>query len=96
MYTDVAKEPETGVTGFRVAVLAKGTGIKRRTSDKLGVYSVEMIAVLVVLRWMESSRLNKVVICSDSSSVRASFRSFHSSSRQDVQYEVKSFSQSQE
>ena len=60
------------MTGIGVAVPAKGIGINRRTSDKLGVYTMEMIAMLVVLRWVESSRQNKVVICSDSSSVLAS------------------------
>ena len=88
VYTDGVKEPETGLTGIEVAVPAKGIGINRRTSDKLGVYTLEIIALLVALRWVESSRLNKVVICSDASSVLASLRSFHSNSRQDVLYEV--------
>ena len=33
IYTDGAKQPETGVTGFGVAVPAKVTGITRRTSN---------------------------------------------------------------
>ena len=54
LYTTVdgAKESETGVTGNGVAVPAKGTGINRRTSNKLDVYTIEMIAVLVALRWV--------------------------------------------
>ena len=45
VYSDGVKEPETGVTGIGVAVPAKGSGINRRTSDKLGIYTVEMIAM---------------------------------------------------
>ena len=44
VYADGAKESEPGVTGIGVAVPAKGTGINRRKTDKLGVYSVERIA----------------------------------------------------
>ncbi len=88
VYTDGSKKPETGVTGYGVAIPAKGIGINRRTSDFLGVYTVEMVAVLVALRWVEKTRQEKVLICSDSSSVLESLRSFHSKSRQDVLYEV--------
>ncbi len=88
VYTDGSKKPETGVTGYGVAIPAKGIGINRRTSDFLGVYTVEMVAVLVALRWVEKTRQEKVLICSDSSLVLESFRSFHSKSRQDVLYEV--------
>ncbi len=49
---------------------------------------MEMVAVLVALRWVEKTRQEKVLICSDSSSVLESLRSFHSKSRQDVLYEV--------
>ncbi len=88
IFTDGAKQPETEVTGFGVSVPEKGIGINRRTSDKLGVYTVEMVAVLVALRWVEETCQDKVLICSDSSSVLASLRSFQSSSRQDVLYEL--------
>jgi len=41
------------VTGYGVEIPAKGIGINRRTSDFLGVNTVEMVAVLVALRWVE-------------------------------------------
>ena len=88
LYTDGVKQPETGVTGFGVTVPAKGIGINRRTSNKLGVYTVEMVAVLVALQWVEKAGLDKALVCSDSSSVLASLRSFHSNSRQDILYSV--------
>jgi len=35
----------------------------------LGMYTVEIVAVLVALGWVEKTRLEKVLICSDSSSI---------------------------
>lgn len=88
VYTDAAKEPETEVTGLSVVVPSKGIGINRRTSNMLGVYTVEMLAILIAVRWVEKSGQHKVLVCSDSSSVLASIRSFYSKSRQDILYEV--------
>ena len=88
IYTDGAKEPETGVAGFGVAVPAKGTEINGGTSNMLGGHTVEMLAVLVALRQVEESRHNQILICSDFSSVLASLKSFQSNSRQDILYEV--------
>ncbi len=59
VYTDGSKKPETGVTGYGVAIPAKGIGINRRTSDFLGVYTVEVVAVLVALRWVEKNKTRK-------------------------------------
>lgn len=53
IYTDGAKKPETGVTGIGVAVPTRGIGINRRTTDGLGVYTVEMVAILGALKWVE-------------------------------------------
>lgn len=71
VYTDGAKNPDTGVTGFGVAVPGKGVGIYRRTGDGLGVYTAEMVAVLVALKWVEITAQKKTVICSDSASVQS-------------------------
>ena len=76
-----------GHTGLNI-INRRRIGINRRTSFKLGVYTVEMLAVLVALRWVEKTKQDKVLICSDSTSTLASIRSFHSNSRQDVLYEV--------
>ncbi len=43
------------MTGYGVAIAAKGIGIHRRTSNTEGVYTVEMLAVLVALRWAEKN-----------------------------------------
>ena len=79
------------MTGFGVVVPSKRIGFNRRTSDNLSVYTVEMLGVLVALKWVESSTVEKIVkelICTDSASVLASMRSFYSSSRQGLLYEV--------
>ncbi len=47
IYTDGTKNPETGITGIEV---------NRRTSNNLAVYTVEMVAILVALRWVEKRR----------------------------------------
>ncbi len=49
---------------------------------------MEMVAILVALRWVEKTEIVKVVICSDSAAVLVSLISFHSKSRQDILYEI--------
>lgn len=88
IFTDGSKEIETGVTGFGVVVPEKGVSLNRRTTNRLSVYTVEMVAVLMVLRWAEHARVERVLICCDSASVLTSLRSFHSGSRQGLLYEI--------
>lgn len=71
-----------------MGVPSKGIGINRRTSNMLGVYTVEMLAILIVVRWVEKTGQDKVLVCSDSSSVLASIRSFYSKRRQYILFEV--------
>lgn len=87
IYTDGTKNPETGVTGMGVVVPARGIEINRRTSNHLAVCTVEMVAILVALRWVEKAKISKVIICSDSASALVSLISFHSS-RQDILFEI--------
>lgn len=58
------------------------------TMDGLGVRSVEMVAVLVVLTWVEHAQVEKVLVCRDSASVLDSVNFFHSRSRQSMLYEI--------
>ncbi len=67
IYTDGTKNPEIGITGIGVVVPARGIEVNRRTSNNLAVYTVEMVAILVALRWVEKTKMVKVVICSDGS-----------------------------
>lgn len=52
------------------------------------VYTVEMVAVLMALRWAERAQVERMLICCDSASVLTSLRSFHSGSRQGLLYEI--------
>ncbi len=74
IYTDGAKRPETEKTGFGVAIPGKEVEISKRSSNKLGVYTVEIMAILMALQWVEKVGQEKVLICSDSLSVLASLR----------------------
>lgn len=40
----------------------------KRTSDDLSVYTVEMMAIVTALQWIEDLEMKKVILCSDSSS----------------------------
>ena len=56
-------------------------------SDHLSVFSVEMMAISVALQQIEELHLRKVVVCSDSSGVLQSLRSWVSP-RQDLLLEI--------
>ena len=88
VFTDGSKDPETGMTGFGVVVPGRQASINRRTTDGLSVYTVEMVAILIAMKWVEHAGVDRVVICSDSASVLASLRSFKSGSRQGMLYEI--------
>ncbi len=49
-------------TQKQVVAPARGTEVNRRTSNTLAVYTVEMVAILVALRWVEKTEIVKVVI----------------------------------
>ena len=42
--------PNNGKTGFGVVVPGKNIMMSKRTSDKLSVYTVEMLAILMALQ----------------------------------------------
>lgn len=88
VFTDGAKSPDTGITGFGIAVPSKNIEINRRTSDGLAVYTVEMVAILVALKWIECSKLRQVVVCSDSAAVLSSLQSFCSKTRQGMLFTI--------
>lgn len=66
VFTDGSKDPETGRTGAAMYIPANKIGIKKRTPDHLSVYTVELIAILIALQWVEENNEGKVVIASDS------------------------------
>uniref|UniRef100_A0A673MAK6 Uncharacterized LOC107721237 n=1 Tax=Sinocyclocheilus rhinocerous TaxID=307959 RepID=A0A673MAK6_9TELE len=86
IFTDGSKDPERETTGAAFLVPDWAHSIKR-TSNHLAVYTVEMIAILLSLQWVEDYKPGKVLICSDSLSVLKSLRSFKSS-HQDILFSI--------
>ncbi len=68
MYTDGSKSLETGKTGFGVFVPELGISMKKRTTDHLAIFTVELMAIIAALYWIEECGMKKVIMCSDSSS----------------------------
>ena len=60
VYTDGSKEVDRGVTGAAVVVVEEGVVISRRLSDSLSIYGVELVGVLLAMRWVEQSRVKEV------------------------------------
>lgn len=79
VYTDGSKVPYTGSTGFAFSIPTLQVSVKRRTSDHLSVYTVEMMAIATALQWIEESQIKEVIICTDSCSALIT-----SHSRQDI------------
>lgn len=80
IYTDGSKDPNSGRTGYAFTIPAQLViSTSRRTSDHVEVYTVELLAT--ALKQVEQVKL---ILCSDSSSVLLSIKSFSSQSRQDI------------
>lgn len=62
-------------------------GIAKRISNKLSVYTAEMVAIIISLQWVEQVKSLKVVICSDSAAAMQSMKSGETA-REDLLLEV--------
>lgn len=87
VYTDGSKIPENQCTGVAFSVPERNVCVNKRTTDCLGVYTVELVAVLLALQWIDDNKPGNILICSDSVSVLKSLRSFRSS-RQDILFKI--------
>ncbi len=74
--------------GFGVFVPELGISMKKITTDHLAIFTVELMARIAALYWIEESGMKKVIICSDSSSALISIKSISSKNRQDCIYEI--------
>lgn len=77
-----------GATGAAFAVHGQSVQSFMRTSDFLNVYTVELYAILMAVRWAEQLENCRVVICSDSVSAVKSIGVGLSKSRKDLIYEI--------
>lgn len=66
IFTDCSKDPKSGNTGSVAVIPSQGFEICKRTSNNFSVHTVELYAILIVLEWVEQSKLDKVLICNDS------------------------------
>lgn len=88
IFTDGSKNPETEATGAAVMIPSHQMGFNRRTTDYLSVYAVELVAILLALKWAEDMRESKILICSDSVSSLSSIKSGTSKYHHDLVYEI--------
>ncbi len=51
--------------------------MKKTTTDHLAISTVELMAIIAALYWIEESGTKKVIICSDSSSALVSISRYH-------------------
>ncbi len=68
---------ETGKMGFGVFVPELGISMKKTTTDHLSISTVELMAIIAALYWIEERGTKKVIICSDSSSALVSISRYH-------------------
>ncbi|KAJ8333541.1 hypothetical protein SKAU_G00415490 [Synaphobranchus kaupii] len=99
IFTDGSKEPETAFFIPHCEVAVKKRAVKKRASDHLSVYTVELLRILLAIQWVEENSQPRVIIVSSvvlprrlvviaSLAPLASIRSGKSSCRQYVVYEI--------
>lgn len=88
IFTDGSKDPETGRAGAAVYIPVSNTHIKKRVTDHVSVYTTELWALVLALKWIEGKEIHNSVIASDSFSALSSIRSGRSSFRMDIINEI--------
>lgn len=87
IFTDGSKEPETGHTGAAVFIPEYKVAIKERATDHASVYTVELLAITLALRWLGGNNRAKALIASDSWAALNSIKTLKSC-RQDMIMEI--------
>ncbi len=77
VFTDGSNDPKYGLTGFVFTIPELKISNKESISDHLTVFTVELLASLMVLQWVELSKIVKVMICSDSLSSYILYSLYH-------------------
>jgi ribonuclease HI len=60
-FTDGSKDPDSGRTEAGVYVSEFDVNICRRLTDDLPVYSVELLAIVVALQWVEDVQPVRII-----------------------------------
>ena len=87
-FLDGSKDPESGKTGLGVYVASSRSRQSVRTSDHLSVFSVELLAILWALDWVEENKPPKSIICSDSAAALVALKEGTSRARPDLIWEI--------
>jgi len=64
IYTDGAKNKQECV-GVYIHIPDFKIHLSKRLTDRLSVYTAEIVAVIIALQWVEEVRPDRVVICTD-------------------------------
>ncbi len=83
IFTDGSKVPESGVTGIGIFIPEFEISIFKRLSNNLAIYTLELVAIMLALQWIEDVIPVRVIICSDSKSALNSLVS-NKSIREDI------------
>jgi ribonuclease HI len=84
IFTDGSKDQETEATGAAFMVQRLKIESSKRTSDFLHVFTIELYAILMAIKWTEQLVNQKVLICSDSVSAITSIGVGTAKSHQDL------------
>ena len=75
IFTDGSKNPRNYHVGIGVVIPEFKVYISKRISDRLSVFTAEVVAIIFALQWVDEIKPERVVICSDSI---AALKSLHS------------------
>lgn len=92
IFTDGSKDPVSGRAGFGVHILNHEQSYSTRVSDRLSVFSTELLAIWRAMVWIQENKPNMCYIYSDSSAALQALRGTHSKgARPDLVLEILSY-----
>ncbi|XP_037531828.1 uncharacterized protein LOC119409038 [Nematolebias whitei] len=86
IYTDASKID--GRIGIAFTIPEFNVNIGKRVTDRLSIYTGELLAILLALQWIEDVKPLQAIICSDSSSALISIKYNNTDSRMDILLEI--------
>lgn len=88
IFTDASKDSKTDHVGSAFIIPKVKVYKNKRITDCLSVYTGEMYAIIMAIRWIREVKIAKAVICSDCSSALISLKEMKSETRQDMVIEI--------
>lgn len=81
IFTDASKDPKTDHVGSAFIIPKLKLYKNNRISDRLSVYTGEMFAIIMAIKWISEVKISKAIICSDSNSALISLNELKSETR---------------